>query len=349
MSYTTLLESYDDEHKYANTTFAEMAEMLDSLNEFANEEIQFTVEISLQEAEDETIKDKAGKVGAALKSGAQKLITKLQEFINKIGEAVKTFVAKAGTIVKQGGNAAMKKIADSNVELKKEIKLTEIKGAKVTVDKILTKVGKAIDDISGRIKNDSAEELPASVQEAIDALGEKLEKSEVVANNTVGNQSAKSVYTSYVQPYLVIVDSLIKGSDSVVAQCKAAQSDAKTLIKHLQKEANTPERVARLSKLSSALMQISARTMQFANSLLTIPTKNAAKIALAAGGSAAKTGAEKAKEGVKAAPGKVKEGAGKAGAAVKDTAGKVKASAKAGLDKAKEKLPKGKKAEEEKK
>lgn len=69
-SYETLLENYNIEEKYANDSFSNMMTCFESLNVFANEDVNFDVIISLEEAESGKIKDTAAKVKEAAKRTA---------------------------------------------------------------------------------------------------------------------------------------------------------------------------------------------------------------------------------------------------------------------------------------
>ena len=284
MSYESLLENYVDES--AVVSFAEMNTMLESLSDFVNEEVNFTVEISIQEAEEGEVKDKENKVGAALSSGVKKLIEKLQNFITKIGNAIRQFVAKASIVIKQGGNKALAKMVASNSGvLKKDVTLVSIDTGKVKG--VISAASLAANQISQNINNKNA--VPETVQTAIKELGEKLEKSDVVAQAKADvNETIKKQYEKHVKVYLDLVDELIKGEKSVVGICKKSQANAKDIIKDLksQKEKDSAS-ISVLSNLSSAAMQLATRVLIFGNSVLTIATKNSAKLALAAADRAA--------------------------------------------------------------
>ena len=124
MSYAAMLENYLEEEKYANDTFAGISSCLESLTSFVNEDVNFEMTISLTEAESGDIKEKDKKVSAAIKNGISKLISKLEAFIGKIGEAVKRFVAKAKVTIAQSGNEALKKMISNNkYNIGKDIKV----------------------------------------------------------------------------------------------------------------------------------------------------------------------------------------------------------------------------------
>ena len=300
-SYATLLENYVDESSIVS--FEELGAMLESLSDFVNEEVNLNVEISLQEAEEETIKDKAGKVGAAVKRGIENLIKKLQAFITKIGEAAKQFAAKASIVIKQGGNKALAKMAaNSSYVIKKEVKLISVDTGKIK--KIISSATTAANQISQNIANVNA--VPTTVEGAINDLGEKLEKSDLVVAAGVSSGTVKQNYAKHVKPYLDIVDSAIKGEGSIIGICKKAQADAKKIIGDLKKEKDVDSgKLATLSALSSAAMKLSTRALMFGNSVLSIATKNGAKLALAAADASGKAAVQRGKNKVNDAKAKV--------------------------------------------
>lgn len=321
-SYETLLESYAEEEKLSKITFEEMGNILESLTEFVNEEIQMTVEITLQEAEEGEVKDKENKFGASVKKTIDKLIEKLTAFIKKIGEAVKAFVAKAKMVVKQGGNVALSKaLKNNNLVVKKEFTVVTTEYAKV--GQLYNTAAKAAADVDAAVKKVNINttpvevpEVPASVANAIEAFSKRFEESGVVKKQVVEpGKKISEEYNSYVKPWL---DQVNKGIENVEKVCKAAQKNASDIIKELKKnkdnqKAVNADGIVKVNKLSTAAMQISTNTVKFANSVLSIATKNSAKLALAAG---------------VAAPGAAKD-------AVKTKAGEVKAAAKSKVQGAK--------------
>ncbi len=340
-SYATLLDECAQEEMYANETFSSLGSYLESVTNFVNEDVNFEVTISLDEAVSGDIKDKAGKIGASVKKAIDSLIAKLQEFITKIGEAVKRFVSKAKVTITQKGNVAMKKLLnDSTAKLKKEVKLKEIsyngKSAKSCVDDIFNKAAKAASTVYGNIDKiaDKLEtfEDPSDVTRVtaeIEALSEDITKSSVVKEATVPAASTVSAaYKLYVDQYFVSIEGNLSGVQEI---CKKAQDHAKALIKSLNKAKSADGKMtAEGSALktmdvkaitvakdhASDAMKISTYTVNFAATVLTMATKNSAKIALAAGGNAVKEAPDKAKDAgkkaanaVKNAPAKAKEAA----------------------------------------
>lgn len=305
-SYETLLENYAEEEKFSNVTFAEMGSILESLTEFVNEEVELTVEISLQEAEDETIKDKAGKIGAAVSKHASALVEKLKQFITKISDAVRAFVAKARKTIADCGNVALKKmLANRKMTLAKPVKLVVYdENAIKPLFKKANDAVEAVNKIWGTFEiGGNIADVPSEVESAREAFKQKLDKSSLGKVEEHGKGvSVNATYDKYVGKLLKLVDENIKPIQSGADKAKAA---AKSTIAKLKKSgnANAGADISKVSALASAAMQMNTYAINFAASVLSIATKNAAKIALAAGA----TTAVKAGEKVKAAPGKAKE------------------------------------------
>lgn len=309
-SYETLLENYAEDERLSHITFAEMSTMFDSLTEFVNEEVELTVEISLQEAEDGEVQEKDKKFGAAVKKTIRKLIEKLKAFITKIGEAVKAFVTKAKMVVKQGGNAALGKMLKKNgIKVTKKFTYKVVKeGTANSISKLYGNAASAASALDTAVKSVninttpvSVPEVPESVASVIEAFAKKFEDSSVIATKDYNpsDEPVSKVYADIVAPYL---DEVKKGIDNVEKVCGGAQKQAKSLISELKKGENDNQKtvnadgIAKVSKLSTACMQLSAATVRFANSVLTIATKNAAKLALAAGASVPAAAKEKGGE-----------------------------------------------------
>jgi hypothetical protein len=330
-SYESLLETYNEEEKFSNVSFEEMGNILESLTEFVNEEVEITVEMTLQEAEEVANDEekKSAKFGAAVKKTIERLIAKLTEFIKKIGDAVKAFVNKARMITKQGGNAALKKmLSNNNITIRKAITVKTTNYA--AVGSLYNIAGKAASDVSDAVKSvnintvpATVPEVPASVENAVKAFAERFDASDLVKSlDLESGKTVASAYNDCVKPWL---DQVNKGIETVEKVCKGAQANASKLIKDLKKNKENPKTVnadaiGKISKLSSAAMQISTNTVRFANTILTLATKNAAKLALAAGANAPAAAKDKAKE---------------KGAELKGKAGEAKAAAKNKLQGAK--------------
>lgn len=333
--YEALLEEYFEEESNSKITFEELGNVLESLTEFVNEDIQVNVEISLQEAEEESIKDKAAKVGGAIKKAIEALIAKINQFIEKITDAVKKLVAKAKVTLAQGGNKAMAKIvADNKYKASKDIKLLQLKGGQEVGVKLLDQALKAIADTNRQISaitfENGAGEVPASVEKVTAAFAQKVEKSSIVTEVTVKQgDSIKAAYNKYCAKDIKSINDAVSKLATAVGSTKQAQGTASKVLKGMENKEVTSDKLASVSKLVTASMKINTYAVNYASSLLGILAKNSAKLALAAV-------AEDGKHAV--AAGKAK--AGEAGAKVKETAGKgaekVKSGASTVADKAKE-------------
>lgn len=291
-SYETLLESYDEEINLSNITFEEVGNILESLTEFVNEELDMTVQISLQEAEEGEVAEKENKFTAGAKRVLSSLVAKLNAFIEKIGDAIRKFVAKAKVVIAQGGNTAVAKIAaNSKAKLGKEITLkTFSQGPEASVK--LMKLGieamkKANEQMSRIAFNGDAESGSAAVEKAVDAFAEKLENSPVMTDKKfAAGQGIKSIYNDNCKKYIDAINSELKNLE---AQVKNAQQASKTAIKTIQKLQNTDKAVksaniTAVSKTCALAMKINTYSVNYAASLLGIAAKNGAKLALAAVG-----------------------------------------------------------------
>lgn len=303
-TYESLLEDYNYDERLENVSFEEMGNMIDSLTEFVSEEVNCTVEISLQEAESESIKDKVSKIGQGIKNTCARLIAKIKRFIARFIEAVKAFLAKAKVVIQQGGNKALGALLKGNgAKTKKAIKLKSTNNANIV--HLFTQAGKAEDDIAGAIdvaSKQGAEKsgvdvpgVPASVENVISAFKTRFEDSAVVKDVEIpADSEIKTVYAKEVKPYLEAVK---KGVDYVDKHSKQTRKEADKLIKTLEKAKDTrdanAEAIAKIAKLSNATMQVSTASLRFASSVLSICTKNSAKLALAAGRAALPGGKKK--------------------------------------------------------
>jgi hypothetical protein len=311
-----------------------MVSYLESVENFVNESIEFNVMISLNEAENETIKDKAVKVSAAVKAGIEKIIAKLEQFITKIGEAVKRFTEKARVIISSNGNKAMgKMLKDNSLVVGKDIKLTMIIGNTdgSAIDTLLAKAEKGAAALAGSVKfldsvvansdtwNKRNENKDMKLaDDVIDAFSKDINTKEHTDAAQIKSNEAKKVKEVYDKYVAVILDPLNKHLNNIQKSCSEGQKAAKEIIrflKSLKDEDKTAALLATANNYSAKLMKIDTYTVSFASKVLTIATKNSAKIALAAVNAEGKKAAAVAK----AAPGKVAAGA-------KDVAGKAKAA-----------------------
>lgn len=296
-SYAALLENYLEEEKYANDTFSSISSCLESLTSFVNEEVNFEMTISLTEAED-GIKEKDKKVSSAIKKGISTLIQKLEAFISKISEAVKRFIAKAKITISQCGNEALKKMISNNkFVIGKDIKVKTIsfngKNGSKLVDFIYTEALKAAGDIyvsAQKAAQDIADgatsiSTPRN-KDILDALCVDIAGSEVSKVEEIkaaDKKAVKDVYNEYVGCYL---DSVKTHLSAVESTCKDAQAKCKEIIKALKKVENgekvNADAIAAVSGMSGDAMKISTYIVNYSMSILTLATKNGAKLALAA-------------------------------------------------------------------
>lgn len=297
MSYAALLENYLEEEKYANDTFANISSCLESLINFVNEDVNFEMTISLTEAENGDIKEKNKKISTAIKNGIDKLIKKLEEFSAKISEATKRFIAKAKVTIAQKGNEALKKMISNNkYVIGKDIKVRVVKVDGVKGAKVAEGIYKAVDDANNNIsiqinniKNAIADGSEVSVsrnKDIIDTLSTSFEKSDATTLEMISSASKTSVkdaYEEYVGQYLDVVKSNISHIDG---QAKESQKYCKEIIKSLKNAENgkefNAESIAAVNGISSDLMKLATGALNYSMSLLTLATKNGAKIALAA-------------------------------------------------------------------
>lgn len=293
-SYETLLENYLEEKSYENDTFSNVAACLESLTSFANEEVNFEMVITLEEAESGSIKDKAAKLGATVKKTIHNLIEKLTNFITKIKEAVKRFVAKAKTVIAQKGNEALKKmVATDEYVTGKAINLVYFESAKglkgkELINDIFSQVNKALTKATNVAKSYSLDqetiEMGDDITNVIKAFSEDFAKSKMAKTREVGAiQSVKGVYKQYIAPYLDATNKMIKDVEEAE---KEALDACNAVIKELKKAENgksvNAASISAVSKLSTQIMQLTTATLNFAMSVLTVTAKNSAKLALCA-------------------------------------------------------------------
>lgn len=329
--YAALLENYLEEDRYANETFSSISESLDSLTAFVNEGVNFEMTISLTEAED-GIADKEKKVSATIKKGIENLIKKLEAFATKIAEATKKFIAKAKVTIAQCGNEALKKMIGSNkYVIGKDIKVRVMKVDSVEGDKVAASVYKAIDEANNKISKQIMEVNHAiTAGEAvevtrdngiIETLATKVENSDASTTRMLSSadkMTVKKAYQEYVGCYLDVVKSNLS---NIEGQAKESQKYCKDIVSALKKtemgkELNA-ESIAAVNAISSDVMKLTTYALNYSMSVLTIATKNGAKIAL---GAVDATG----KAAVAATKNAVEEGKKKAG----EVAGKVKSVVK---------------------
>ena len=333
-----MLENYLEEEKYANDTFAGISSCLESLTSFVNEDVNFEMTISLTEAESGNIKEKDKKVSAAIKNGISKLISKLEAFIEKIGEAVKRFIAKAKVTIAQKGNETLKKMLSNNgyvigKDVKvRAVKVNGVKGAKVAegIYKAVTDANNAISKEIISIQNAMSDGKAVSVnrnKEVIDTLSTSLEKSDATTLeliSAVKKWSVKDAYQEYVGQYLDVVSNNISKIDG---QAKESQKYCKEIIKTLKKAENgseiNAESIAAVNGISSDLMRLATGALNYSMSLLTLATKNGAKIALAAVDATGKAAAVATKNAANTAKDKAGEIKDNAKAKAQEVAGKI--------------------------
>ena len=321
-SYAALLENYLEEEKYANDTFAGISSCLESLTDFVNEDVNFDMTISLTEAETGDIKEKDKKVSAAIKNGITKLIGKLEAFIGKIGEAVKRFIAKAKVTIAQKGNEALKKMISNNgYVIGKDIKVRALKVNGVKGDKVALGIYQAVTDANNAISKEIVSIQNAIAngdtvtvnrnKEVIDTLSTSFEKSDATTLELISSAkklSVKDAYQEYVGQYLDVVSNNISKIDG---QAKESQKYCKEIIKALKKVENgseiNSESIAAVNGISSDLMKLATGALNYSMSLLTLATKNGARIALAAVDATGKAAANTAKDKAQEVAGKLKK------------------------------------------
>ena len=147
--------------------------------------------------------------------------------------------------------------------------------------------------------------------------------------SSAAKQTVKKAYQDYVGQYLDVVSNNIK---NIEGQAKESQKYCKEIIKALKKVENgseiNSESIAAVNGISSDLMKLATGALNYSMSLLTLATKNGAKIALAAVDATGKAAAVATKNAANTA---------------KEKAGEIKDNAKAKAQEVAGKIGKGKK------
>jgi CRISPR/Cas system CMR subunit Cmr6 (Cas7 group RAMP superfamily) len=296
-SYETLLENYNLEEKYANDSFSNMMTCFESLNAFANENVNFEVVISLEEAESGKIKDNVTKIKEAAKRTAKAIEKKVSEFITKIKDALSRFVAKAKITIANKGNAALKKmLGNSELVIGKDIKLKYFKDGKSNAA-IYKQVNKAIERLGNANFYYSSKYVkymndPKSI---VDTLAEDVSKSNIVEDTVLKadeNIKVKDAFAKYVDPLLKdTTDNLSNAQKTVnetIKDLKDSISGYKKKVKEAAKrdmnstKAIYSEWVDNYREMISVLMKVSTRYINYVATVLVMGASNASKIALAA-------------------------------------------------------------------
>lgn len=303
-SYATLLEEANIEEKYQNETFSELASYLESVTAFVNEDVEFNVMISLTEAESGEIKEKDSKISKAVKNGIQNLITRIEKFITMIGDAVKRFVAKAHVVIASKGNNAMAKmLKDNSLTIGKDITLTSVikrvdktSGNSKDIDTLLKKAedaAKALATTTAKINANtlksitdarSEKELKAA-DDVIEAFSEDIATAKHSDAAQIKANEAKKVSEVYAKYVANILDPLGAHLKKIESTCHDGQKAGKEVIATLKKTKDneaSAELLKGINDYMGRLMKLDAAAVNFASRLLTIATKNSAKIALAA-------------------------------------------------------------------
>ncbi len=288
-NYETLLENYNIEERYANDTFSNMMACFESLNAFANEDVNFDVIISLEEAESGNIKDTAGKIKEAAKRTAATLEKRISEFIARIKDALSRFIAKAKISIANKGNAALKKmLGNSELVIGKDIKLKAFKDRNSNTA-IYNQVYNAI--IKARMEFVDAD----GVKSVVDALANNVAKSNIVEDIVLkadSNTKVKDAVADYVDPLLkYTTDNLNNAQELVRDTIKKLKKDINDYKKHIKtadknnnegaKEVYTEWTNGAKEGISLA-MKVSTRYINYVATVLVMAASNATKIALAA-------------------------------------------------------------------
>ena len=316
-SFSEFLEAYDENKSTENCTFAELSTCMESLTDFVNEGFDFSVPISLEECVEGVLYEADKKIGEGIKNAIHNFIEKLKAFITKIGDAVKRFIAKAKLVIAQGGNAAISKVIKTNgAVIGKDITLIKPKGKEIvekgfeaaskacnlTYARINSNIGaienaaKAkdassvdLDEIFSRLRLDAGD--ANLVDSAIKALGKGFETSDVVEKYKVkakDHKAVKDIYNDHVKVWNDIVKKYVPQIDST---CKEVQKTSKNLIKAFSGIGNEGDKaklankmLSEVSGVASKMMQLSTYTLNFGFKVISMSTKNAAKIAISAVG-----------------------------------------------------------------
>jgi actin-related protein len=287
-SYETLLENYNLEEKYANDSFSNMMACFESLNAFANEDVNFEVVVSLEEAESGKIKDTAGKIKEAAKRTAKAIEKKVSEFIVKIKDALSRFIAKAKITVANKGNAALKKmIGNSELVIGKDIKLKYFKKNKSNAY-VFGQVDKAIKKVSENEYIDVD-----NLRVTVDVLGDNVATSSIVEEIVLkasDNMKVKEAVTKYVDPLLKDTTDNLNNAQKTVnetiktlkANIKDLKKETASMDKNSEEAKINKEDMSGLRECISLLMKVSTRYINYVGTVLVMGASNASKIALAA-------------------------------------------------------------------
>jgi actin-related protein len=287
-SYETLLENYNIEEKYANDSFSNMMACFESLNAFANEDVNFEVVVSLEEAESGKIKDTAGKIKEAAKRTAKAIEKKVSEFIVKIKDALSRFIAKAKITVANKGNAALKKmIGNSELVIGKDIKLKYFKKNKSNAY-VFGQVDKAIKKVSENEYIDVD-----NLRVTVDVLGDNVATSSIVEEIVLkasDNMKVKEAVTKYVDPLLKDTTDNLNNAQKTVnetiktlkANIKDLKKETASMDKNSEEAKINKEDMSDLRECISLLMKVSTRYINYVGTVLVMGASNASKIALAA-------------------------------------------------------------------
>jgi hypothetical protein len=297
-SYETLLENYNIEKSYENDSFSNMMACFESLNAFVNEDVNFEVTISLEEAESGIIRDNFGKIKEAAKRTTRVLEKEVSDFIIKIKDALSRFTAKAKITIDNKCNEDLKKMLDnSELVIGKDIKLKVFKNNKSN-NYIYDRVNKTL----GEVYTDYISAL--DLKYIVSILAEDISKSNIVEDVVLTADKSitvKAAFDKYVDPLLkntkdnlsnaqdVVNDSIrhTKTSIKLLKRCVATlekiDKDKKKTKKYKRNTAkNYNKYMNGLKEVISLLMKVSTRYINYVGTVLVMAASNATKIALAA-------------------------------------------------------------------
>ena len=298
-SYETLLENYNTEEKYKNDTFSNMMSCFESLNAFANEDVNFEITISLDEALSGEIKDTAAIINEAANHTATAIEKKISDFIAKIKDALSRFIAKAKITIANKGNAALKDmLSNSELVIGKDIKLKFFKDNKSNaaiydqVNEAIKKLDNANYYYSSKSEYTEYIEDPKSI---VDALGDNVAKSNIVEDITLkasDNMKVKDAYDKYVNPLLENTTANLgyaqRTVNETIKDLKNSISDYKKMVKEADKRGMDRTKaiysgyVDNHREMVSLFMKLSTRYINYVATVLVMAASNASKIALAA-------------------------------------------------------------------
>lgn len=229
MSYAMLLEEYDAEHAYENTTFASIAEGMNSLIDFVQQDITVDFSVSLEAANDvEALKEASVE---ALKNAAKKFFDNVKKWVPEILKKIGEIAQKAAIAVMNKGNKAILKFIKDGTVTKRDINVS----IPVLSNKEIQKVINALGNEASAKMTDAKKE--AAVNAAI-ANAKKFElikdengkkESELIAKGT----SAKAAYEKYCKFYIDGID-----YKSVETQLKSAVENIKREAAELEKSSD---------------------------------------------------------------------------------------------------------------